>query len=210
MHNSESAEGSRRNTRAATDQGTSVHESHTDAGQGGLAAQKPGRRAAQGQGYRLRPARIEDIARIHALMREMAEFENLTGIFEATEQSLRASLFGEPPAAHALVAHAESHPADIIGYALWFHNYSSFLDKRGLYLEDIYVQAAHRGRGIGRMVLRHLARQAVDLDCGRFEWTVLDWNRNAIEFYESHGASVLPDWRIVRLTGQALRQLAGN
>jgi GNAT superfamily N-acetyltransferase len=161
-------------------------------------------------GYGIRQAHVQDVAQIHALMREMAEFENLTGIFQATESSLHKSLFGEQPAARALVAHPEGRPDTVIAYALWFHNYSSFLDKRGLYLEDIYVQAAHRGLGIGRMVLRHLARLAVELDCGRFEWTVLDWNRNAIDFYESHGASVLPDWRIVRLTGEPLRRLAGT
>jgi len=160
------------------------------------------------QGYELRQAHAQDAAQIHALMREMAEFENLTDIFHATETSLRQNLFGAQPAAHTLVAHPEGQPGHIVAYVLWFHNYSSFLDKRGLYLEDIYVQAAHRGRGIGRMVLRHLARLALELDCGRFEWSVLDWNRNAIDFYESHGASVLPDWRIVRLTGEPLRRLA--
>jgi GNAT superfamily N-acetyltransferase len=91
---------------------------------------------------------------------------------------------------------------------MWFHNYSSFLDKRGLYLEDVYVQPAHRGQGVGKMVLKHLAKLALELDCGRFEWTVLDWNQNAIDFYKHHGADILPEWRIVRVTGDALRQLA--
>src|SRR3546814_5181401 len=84
---------------------------------------------------------------------------------------------------------------------MWFHNYSSYLDKRGRYLEDLYVQPAHRGQGVGKMALKHLARLAIEQDCGRFEWTVLDWNQNAIDFYNYLGADVLPEWRIVRVTG---------
>jgi GNAT superfamily N-acetyltransferase len=158
--------------------------------------------------YRLRPACRQDIPRILGLMLEMAQFEKLTEIFKATEQSLERSFFGENPAANCLVAHTEQQPDIAIGYIMWFHNYSSFLDKRGLYLEDVYVQPAHRGNGVGKMVLKHLARLAVELDCGRFEWTVLDWNQNAIDFYEHHGAEVLPEWRIVRVTGDALHRLA--
>lgn len=196
----------------AREQNTNTTGDTSDAAARRNAHAAPGPAAPQAGApdYGLRQARAQDVAQIHALMREMAEFENLTGIFQATVHSLHASLFGEQPAARALVAHPQGRPDTVIAYALWFHNYSSFLDRRGLYLEDIYVQAAHRGRGIGRMVLRHLARLAVELDCGRFEWTVLDWNRNAIDFYESHGASVLPDWRIVRLTGEPLRRLAGS
>ncbi|TAL88459.1 MAG: GNAT family N-acetyltransferase [Candidimonas sp.] len=160
------------------------------------------------QPYQLRPARESDIPSIHALMREMAVFEKLTEIFKATHDSLRASFFGSQPAAHCLVIHPNVEPDRPIAYIMWFYNYSSFLDKRGLYLEDIYVQPEHRGRGLGSMALRHLAQLAVKHDCGRFEWTVLDWNQNAIDFYTRHGAEVLPEWRIVRVTGDALQRLA--
>ena len=158
--------------------------------------------------YQLRCATRQDIPYIHGLMLEMAQFEKLTDIFKATEASLVESFFGERPAANCLVAHTEQEPAIPVAYIMWFHNYSSFLDKRGLYLEDVYVQPAHRGQGVGKMVLKHLAKLALELDCGRFEWTVLDWNQNAIDFYKHHGADILPEWRIVRVTGDALRQLA--
>lgn len=158
--------------------------------------------------YLLRPARSEDIPHIHKLMLDMAEFENLTGIFKATRDSLRHSLFSDPPAVNCLVGVAAGDPGTPIAYIMWFHNYSSFLDKRGLYLEDLYVDPKHRGKGVGKLALRHLAQLAVELDCERFEWSVLDWNRNAIDFYEYLGAQVLPDWRIVRVTGDALTKLA--
>lgn len=93
---------------------------------------------------------------------------------------------------------------------MWFHNYSSFLDKRGLYLEDLYIQPAHRSQGLGKMALQHLAKLAVEQDCGRFEWVVLDWNQNAIDFYKHLGADILPEWRIVRVTGPALQRLASS
>lgn len=158
--------------------------------------------------YGLRAARPEDIPHIRALMLEMATFEKLTDIFEATESSLRDSLFGDPPAVNCLVAHTLPDPATPVAYIMWFYNYSSFLDRRGLYLEDIYVQPAHRGNGLGSFALRHLARLAVENGCGRFEWVVLDWNQNAIDFHRRHGAEILPEWRIVRLTGDALHTLA--
>ena len=158
--------------------------------------------------YLLRPARPDDIPHVLGLMREMAEFEQLTDIFKATEATLSNSFFGEHPAAHCLVATPRDEPGLPVAYIMWFHNYSSFLDKRGLYLEDLYVQPAHRGQGLGKMALRHLARLAVEQDCGRFEWVVLDWNQNAIDFYKHLGADILPEWRIVRLTGQALQRLA--
>lgn len=159
-------------------------------------------------GYGLRTAHPEDIPHILALMHEMATFEKLNDIFQATEASLHNSLFGERPAVNCLVAHASESPDVPVAYIMWFYNYSSFLDRRGLYLEDIYVQPAHRGKGLGSMALQHLARHAVEHDCGRFEWVVLDWNQNAIDFYRRHGAEILPEWRIVRLTGEALHSLA--
>ena len=159
-------------------------------------------------GYNLRPATVSDIPAIHALMWEMAEFEKLTDIFHATHASLKESFFGAEPAARCLVITTTDDPATAIAYITWFHNYSSFLDRRGLYLEDVYIAPAHRGRGLGGWVLKHLAAMAVKLGCGRFEWVVLDWTENAIEFYKHHGAQILDDWRMVRVTGEALHQLA--
>ena len=160
--------------------------------------------------YQIRPARPEDIPHILSLMREMAEFEQLTDIFKATEDTLKNSFFSPQPAAHCLVGCTLDEPNTPVAYIMWFHNYSSFLDKRGLYLEDLYVQPTHRGQGLGKMALQHLARLAVELDCGRFEWVVLDWNQNAIDFYKHLGASILPEWRIVRVTGEALTRLAAQ
>lgn len=158
--------------------------------------------------YIIRPATPQDIPGILDLMRELAEYEKLLDIFKATEDSLRASLFGRTPAAECLVAQRtdEQEPA-LLAYAIWFHNYSSFLSRRGLYLEDVYVRADQRGQGIGGALLRQLAAIAIERGCGRFEWTVLDWNQTAIDFYESLGADVLPEWRIVRVTGAALDKL---
>lgn len=159
-------------------------------------------------GYALRPATEHDIPHILALMREMAEFEKLTDIFKASETSLRQSFFGHAPTANCLVITSDQDGVRPIAYIMWFHNYSSFLDKRGLYLEDVYISPDHRGKGLGGHVLKTLARMAIELDCGRFEWAVLDWNRNAIDFYEHHGAQILHDWRMVRVTGDALQRLA--
>ncbi|MFC0573238.1 GNAT family N-acetyltransferase [Paraburkholderia solisilvae] len=138
-------------------------------------------------------------------MRELAEYEKLTHLFIATDADLRDALFGARPSAEALVAEKDGH---IVGYALFFHNYSTFLGRRGLYLEDLYVQPSQRGSGLGSAMLRQLAALALERQCGRFEWSVLDWNQTAIDFYEKMGASVLPDWRIVRITGAALERLA--
>ncbi len=159
-------------------------------------------------GYDMRPATESDIPAIHALMCEMAVFEKLTDIFQATHASLHASFFGPQRAANCLVITTQDDPGTAIAYIMWFHNYSSFLDQRGLYLEDVYIAPAHRGRGLGGWVLKHLAALAVELGCGRFEWVVLDWNENAINFYRHHGAEILDDWRVVRVTGPALQRLA--
>ena len=158
--------------------------------------------------YELRPAQRADIPALLSLMREMAEFEKLSHLLQATEASLENSLFGSTPAVHCLIGHPAHDPDSAVAYAMWFHNYSSFLDRRGLYLEDLYIQPAHRGSGLGRQALRHLAQIALERDCGRFEWVVLDWNRNAIDFYRHHGAEILDEWRIVRMTGDALQRLA--
>ncbi|PTB18534.1 GNAT family N-acetyltransferase [Trinickia symbiotica] len=153
----------------------------------------------------MRPAEPDDVGPILALMRELAEFEKLTHLFVATEQSLSDALFGARPAAEALVAELDGR---LVGYALFFHNFSTFLSRRGLYLEDLYVQPALRGSGLGTALLRRVAALAIERRCGRFEWSVLDWNQRAIDFYTKMGATVLPDWRIVRVTGDSLAQLA--
>ncbi|VVD99428.1 GCN5 family acetyltransferase [Pandoraea fibrosis] len=153
----------------------------------------------------IRPATAEDVGTIHSLMQELAVFEKLLDIFEATPQSVHEALFGNAPAAECLIAEWDGKP---VGYALYFHNFSTFLGRRGLYLEDVYVQPSMRGKGVGQALLRRLARIAVERQCGRFEWTVLDWNQPAIDFYTSQGATVLPDWRVVRMTGEALGRFA--
>ena len=135
----------------------------------------------------------------------LAEFERLSHLVVATEADLHASLFGPAPAAEVLLAWDGTIPA---GFALYFHNYSTFLGRRGLWLEDLWVEPAHRRRGCAQALLRALACVAVDRGCGRFEWAVLDWNSAAIDFYRALGASVLPDWRIVRVVGPALDRLA--
>jgi GNAT superfamily N-acetyltransferase len=153
----------------------------------------------------IRAAAPADVSAIFGLMMELAEFEKLTHLFVATEDGVHDALFGPRPAAEALVA---EESGQIVGYALFFHNFSTFLGKRGLYLEDLYVRPALRGSGLGTKMLRALAALAVERQCGRFEWSVLDWNQQAIDFYEKMGATVLPDWRIVRITGESLDQLA--
>lgn len=155
----------------------------------------------------LRTATADDVGAIHGLMRELAVFENLLDIFESTPQSVHDALFGNTPAAECLVA---TWDGNVVGYALYFHNFSTFLGRRGLYLEDVYVQPTMRGKGVGQALLRELARIAIQRDCARFEWTVLDWNQPAIDFYASQGATVLPEWRVVRMTGDALENFANG
>lgn len=153
----------------------------------------------------IRVAREEDVPAIHALIVELAEYEQLTSLLVATEASLRTALAGEQPRVECLVA---EHEGAVVAYAMYFHNFSSFLSRRGLYLEDLYVSPGARRLGIATALLRRLAAIALERQCARFEWTVLDWNRSAIDFYENLGAIVLPEWRIVRMTGDALTQLA--
>ena len=150
----------------------------------------------------LRAAEPRDVPAIVGLIRELADFEKLTHLVEVTPQSLHPQLFGERPAAESVVAEREGA---VIGFALFFTNFSTFLGKPGLYLEDLYVQPAHRGSGVGRALLTHLAALANARGYGRFEWSVLDWNVNAIRFYEKMGATLMPEWRICRVTGEALR-----
>lgn len=153
----------------------------------------------------LRAARPGDVPAIVALIRELAEFEHLAHLVQATPEKLHPHLFGERPVAEAVVAEVQGQ---VVGFALFFTNFSTFLAQPGLYLEDLYVQPAHRGTGLGRALLRHLGALAVQRGCGRFEWSVLDWNRHAIDFYERMGAQVMPDWRICRISGEALMRFS--
>lgn len=152
----------------------------------------------------LRAAEPRDVPAIVGLVRELAEFEKLTHLVEVTPQRLHTHLFGDRPVAEAVVAEVSGQ---VVGFALFFTNFSTFLGRPGLYLEDLYVQPAQRGAGIGQALLRHLAALANQRGCGRFEWSVLDWNVDAIRFYERMGATLLPEWRICRVTGEALRNL---
>jgi GNAT superfamily N-acetyltransferase len=154
--------------------------------------------------HTLRPATVEDVGAIVGLIRELAVFEQLEHLVVVTPESLAPHLFGPRPAAEALVGEVNG---GVVAFALFFTNFSTFLGQPGLYLEDLYVQPAHRGRGLGKALLRRLGALAVERGCGRFEWSVLDWNENAIRFYQRMGATVMPDWRICRITGAALPAL---
>ena len=151
--------------------------------------------------FTLRPAAPADLPAIVGLIRELADFEHLSHLVVVTPESLQPHLFGDKPAAEAVVAEVQG---SVVAFALFFTNFSTFLGRPGLYLEDLYVQPAHRGAGLGKALLQHLGALAVERGCGRFEWSVLDWNENAIRFYEKMGATVMPDWRICRVTGEAL------
>jgi len=155
--------------------------------------------------HTLRPATPADCATLVALIRELAVFEKLEHLVAVTPESLQPQLFGARPAAEAVVGEVDGK---VVAFALFFTNFSTFLGRPGLYLEDLYVQPAFRGTGLGRVLLAHLGALAVARGCGRFEWSVLDWNANAIRFYEKMGATVLPDWRICRVTGAALQDFA--
>ena len=154
--------------------------------------------------FTLRPAEPRDVPAICGLIMDLAVFENLAHLVEATPEKLAPQLFGQRPAAEAMVAEVGDR---VVAFALYFSNFSTFLAKPGLYLEDLYVKPERRGAGIGKAMLRHLAALAVQRGCGRFEWSVLDWNANAIRFYEGMGATLMPEWRICRVTGPALTQL---
>lgn len=163
--------------------------------------------AAPPAGPTLRPARAEDVPLILALVRELAEYERAPDECRATEAALGETLFGAAPQAEVIVAEWGGAPA---GFALFFHNYSTWEARRGLYLEDLFVRPAFRGRGVGRALLEHLARLAVARGCGRFEWSVLDWNESAIGFYQALGARAMDGWTVMRVDGAALGALAGG
>jgi len=153
----------------------------------------------------IRPAAPQDVAAIHALVRALARYEKLEHQVTGTADDLREHLFGARRYVEALVA---SEDEAVVGVALYFHNYSTFLARPGVYLEDLFVLPDQRRRGHGRALLREVARIALERKCGRLEWSVLDWNEPALRFYESIGAPAMPDWRICRLTGDGLTRLA--
>lgn len=154
--------------------------------------------------FDIRPAEPRDVPAIVGLIRELAEFEKLLHLVRIEAPQLQQHLFGPKPVVEALVA---EQGGAVVAFALFFTNYSTFLGKPGLYLEDLCVQAARRGQGIGEALMQRLAAIANQRDCGRFEWSVLDWNQDAIRFYRRLGAQVLDDWRICRVTGEALQRL---
>ena len=155
----------------------------------------------------IRPATVDDVPLIAQLIRELAEYERLAHAAVATESGLREQLFGQRPAAEVLIAEADGDPA---GFALFFHTFSTFRGQRGLYLEDLFVRPAFRGLGLGRHLMAALARIVVRRGCGRFEWSVLDWNEPAIGFYRALGATGMDEWTVQRLEGDALHALASH
>lgn len=160
---------------------------------------------ALGADFRIEKADERHAPLILSFIRELAEYERLSHEVVATEAALRETLFGERPPAEVIIGYYHNAP---VCFALFFHNYSTFLGRRGLYLEDLYVKPQWRGKGIGRAMLVYLARLARERNCGRFEWAVLDWNEPAINFYKNLGARAMDDWTTFRLTGEALERLA--
>lgn len=159
--------------------------------------------------FQLRAAEPRDVPAIVGLISELAAFEHLSHLLRLTPETLAPHLFGERPVVEAVVADALIEgDRRVVAFALYFTNFSTFLAQPGLYLEDLYVQPACRGAGIGKALLSHLGALAVARGYGRFEWSVLDWNENAIRFYEKMGATVMPEWRICRVTGESLQAFA--
>ena len=158
-------------------------------------------------GLTITPATRADVPAILEMIHGLAKFERLEHLCVATNEDIERALFGDHVVVEVILAWEGDKPA---GFALFFHNFSTFLGRRGLYLEDLFVRPAFRRRGYGHALLVHLARLAVERGCGRFEWTVLDWNEQAIGFYQQLGAQILPEWRITRVTGAALAALAAQ
>lgn len=161
--------------------------------------------ATASKGLEIRSAGEQDLPLILAFVKDLAEYERLSHLVTATESGLRDALFGLHPGAEVVLAFVGGDPA---GFAVYFHNFSTFLGVKGLWLEDLFVRPAFRGRGYGKALLLYVARIASERGCGRFEWAVLDWNEPSIRFYESLGAQPLDDWTIFRVTGPALQRLA--
>ena len=154
----------------------------------------------------IRSAVASDSALILQFIRDLAEYEKLLDSVEATEGNVTAALFGENPRAFCDIAEIDGDP---VGFALWFYNFSTFVGRHGIYLEDLFVRPEARGSGAGKALLANLARRCVDENLGRLEWSVLDWNAPSIAFYDSLGAAAMDEWIVRRMTGDALRKLAG-
>lgn len=157
--------------------------------------------------FRIEPATEKHVPLILALIKGLAEYEQLSHEVVATETALRESLFGKRPGAEVVIGYAGKEPA---GFAVFFHNYSTFLARPGIYLEDLFVLPHWRGHGLGRRLLAHVASAAVARGCGRLEWAVLDWNEPAIRFYRKLGAAAMDEWTVYRLAGDALKRLASE
>jgi len=156
-------------------------------------------------GLTLRFAAIDDVPVILELIKELADYEELSHEVIATEEKLKESLFGEHPVAEVIIADYFTKP---VGFSLFFHNFSTFLGQPGIYIEDIYIKPEHRSMGIGRTILVYLAQLAMERGCGRIEWSVLDWNINALNFYKELGAKAMDGWTVFRLTGKTLSSLS--
>jgi GNAT superfamily N-acetyltransferase len=161
-------------------------------------------RLDSGMEFTIAAVRTEDLPELLSLIRELARFEKLEHEVEATVQSLNEAFFGQHPAASALVARQRDKTA---GYAIYFHTFSSFVGRRGIWLEDVYVRPAFRKHGLGRALIEAVARAGAERDCGRFEWTALNWNKTALNFYNKLGAKALHEWVLLRMDGEGLRRL---
>jgi GNAT superfamily N-acetyltransferase len=159
------------------------------------------------QGFEIRPATETDAPVIVSFVKQLARYEKLSHEVVATEASIRASLFGTRRVAEVAIGYFNGKP---VGFVLFFHNYSTFLGRPGLYIEDLFVDENYRRRGFGRALLLYVARLAQERQCGRLEWSVLDWNEPAIEFYKKLGAVAMSDWTIYRVTGDSLSRLANS
>lgn len=157
--------------------------------------------------FEIKSAQQEDVPLILWFIKELAAYERMADKVVATEDGLSESLFGEHPAAEVIIGYSRGEP---VGFALFFHNFSTFLGQPGLYLEDLFVKPEFRGQGFGRALLAHLAKLAKQRKCGRLEWWVLDWNESAIKFYRGLGAVAMDEWTVYRVTGEALDKLAGE
>jgi GNAT superfamily N-acetyltransferase len=152
------------------------------------------------------PPTHADVGDLLVMIRGLAEYERLSHLVVASEEMLAASLFGERPAAEAIIAREGGQTGEAAGFALFFHTFSTFLARRGLWLEDLFVDPRFRGRGLGRALISRVGAIARERGCGRFEWAVLDWNADAISFYQGLGATLMPEWRLARVTGDALQR----
>lgn len=157
--------------------------------------------------FKIREATAGDVALILSFIKELADYEKLSHEVEATEQLLTETLFGDKPHANVVIGYLDNQP---VCFALYFHNYSTFLGRPGIYLEDLFVKPKARGKGLGKQMLAYLARLAKKLHCGRLEWWVLDWNKDAIGFYKRLGAKAMDEWTTQRVTGEALDKLAAS